>query len=243
MRLYDFFKENLEREPVPVIDFHVRAERLQAGTIHFYIHPAYMDGQTLDFIVTATGAMTPMGEGGTMNKASKSKVSAAFHEVFNDKPRTVDTSKSAEGQRKQMTAIALSKARAAGANIPKMHDGGVVMEDGVYELKKGERVVPATETSTTHRPNPSGQQGLSGKCSTYSTYNDNVVPEGAATNGPTEHASKQQSAQKYPGRALPAAEKVRDAQAKSGVARSCAAKQVGNNVRSDDNFSSKMNDK
>jgi len=35
---------------------------------------------------------------------------AAFHEVFHDKPSTVDTTKSAKGQRKQMIAIALSKA-------------------------------------------------------------------------------------------------------------------------------------
>ena len=50
---------------------------------------------------------------------NNSKVDAAFHEVFHDKPKTVDTSKSPEGQRKQMIAIALSKARAAGAHIPK----------------------------------------------------------------------------------------------------------------------------
>ena len=35
---------------------------------------------------------------------------SAFHEVFHNKPSTVDTSKSAKGQRKQMIAIALSKA-------------------------------------------------------------------------------------------------------------------------------------
>lgn len=35
---------------------------------------------------------------------------AAFHEVFHNKPSTVDRSKSAAGQRKQMIAIALSKA-------------------------------------------------------------------------------------------------------------------------------------
>lgn len=51
--------------------------------------------------------------------SSKKKVAAAFHEVFHNKPSTVDTSKSAKGQRKQMIAIALSKARAAGAKIPK----------------------------------------------------------------------------------------------------------------------------
>lgn len=42
-----------------------------------------------------------------MAKMSKA---AAFHEVFHNKPSTVDTSKSASGQRKQMIAIAMSKA-------------------------------------------------------------------------------------------------------------------------------------
>jgi len=40
----------------------------------------------------------------TMNKEK------AFHDVFTNKPSTVDTSKSKSGQRKQMIAIALSKA-------------------------------------------------------------------------------------------------------------------------------------
>lgn len=44
-----------------------------------------------------------------MAKAPISKA-AAFHEVFHNKPKTVDTSKSAAGQKKQMIAIALSKA-------------------------------------------------------------------------------------------------------------------------------------
>lgn len=82
-----------------------------------------------------------------MAKSDKSKVSAAFHEVFHNKPKTVDTSKSAEGQRKQMVAIALSKARAAGAKIPKMHQGGIVPATGPYELQKGEKVTPASEAA------------------------------------------------------------------------------------------------
>jgi ribosomal protein L23 len=45
-------------------------------------------------------------------------VANAFHEVFHNKPSTVKTSKSPAGQRKQMIAIALSKARAAGAHVP-----------------------------------------------------------------------------------------------------------------------------
>lgn len=43
-------------------------------------------------------------------KTQKAASDAAFHEVFHNKPSTVDTSKSAKGQRKQMIAIALSKA-------------------------------------------------------------------------------------------------------------------------------------
>ena len=35
---------------------------------------------------------------------------SAFHEVFHNKPKTVDRSKSVKGQQKQMIAIALSKA-------------------------------------------------------------------------------------------------------------------------------------
>ena len=50
-------------------------------------------------------------------------VESSFHEVFSNKPRTVDTTKSAAGQRKQMVAIALSKARAGGARIPKAPRG------------------------------------------------------------------------------------------------------------------------
>lgn len=51
--------------------------------------------------------------------SSKKKIASAFHEVFTNEPSTVDKSKSPEGQRKQKIAIALSKARAAGAKVPK----------------------------------------------------------------------------------------------------------------------------
>lgn len=43
-------------------------------------------------------------------ETKKNAAHAAFHEVFHNKPSTVDRSKSASGQRKQMIAIALSKA-------------------------------------------------------------------------------------------------------------------------------------
>lgn len=55
----------------------------------------------------------------TKRSGSDPKIENAFHEVFHNKPSTVDRSKSAGGQRKQMVAIALSKARAAGAKVPK----------------------------------------------------------------------------------------------------------------------------
>lgn len=43
-------------------------------------------------------------------KTKEHAAASAFHEVFHNKPSTVDRSKSAKGQRKQMIAIALSKA-------------------------------------------------------------------------------------------------------------------------------------
>jgi hypothetical protein len=55
-----------------------------------------------------------------MAKKKNPKVAAAFHEVFHDVPKTVKaTGKTGEAKRKMMVAVALSKARAAGAKIPK----------------------------------------------------------------------------------------------------------------------------
>ena len=51
--------------------------------------------------------------------AKKNKVEAAFHEVFTSVPSTVKKGASKEAKRKQMVAIALSKARASGAKVPK----------------------------------------------------------------------------------------------------------------------------
>jgi hypothetical protein len=48
------------------------------------------------------------------------KVTAAFHEVYSNVPKSVRKSgKTGDAKRAMMTAIALSKARAAGARIPK----------------------------------------------------------------------------------------------------------------------------
>ena len=59
---------------------------------------------------------------GGKKKSSKrnGKVAAAFHEVYAKIPKSVKkTGKTGAAKRKMMTAIALSKARAAGARIPK----------------------------------------------------------------------------------------------------------------------------
>lgn len=51
---------------------------------------------------------------------NNSKVESAFHEVYENVPKTVKaTGKTGKAKQKMMTAIALSKARAAGAHIPK----------------------------------------------------------------------------------------------------------------------------
>lgn len=50
----------------------------------------------------------------------RNEVKAAFHEVFTNVPSTVRRAKvSGKRKRKMMIAIALSKARKAGARIPK----------------------------------------------------------------------------------------------------------------------------
>lgn len=68
------------------------------------------------------------------------RIASAFHEVFHNKPSTVDRSKSASGQRKQMIAIALSKARAAGARIPKKGGNTDLASDSMkYEALKGRK--------------------------------------------------------------------------------------------------------
>ena len=88
-------------------------------------------------------------------KSDSSKVNAAFKEVYEKVPRTVKaTGKTGEAKRKMMVAVALSKARAAGANIPKKHDGGTVNGDD-YELQAGELVQPPMQEfapSTTDHP-------------------------------------------------------------------------------------------
>jgi len=51
--------------------------------------------------------------------AKNSEVSKAFHEVYNKVPKTVKaTGKTGKAKQAMMTAIALSKARQAGASVP-----------------------------------------------------------------------------------------------------------------------------
>jgi len=51
--------------------------------------------------------------------ASDPRIEAAFHEVYSKTPRTVKaTGKTGAAKHKMMVAVALSKARQAGAHIP-----------------------------------------------------------------------------------------------------------------------------
>ena len=52
-------------------------------------------------------------------KTSKQIVKESMQEVFDNPPSTLKPGKSAEATRKQQVAIGLSKAREAGADIPK----------------------------------------------------------------------------------------------------------------------------
>jgi hypothetical protein len=77
-------------------------------------------------------------------KSSRGKVSEAFHEVYENVPKSVKkTGKTGKAKQKMMTAIALSKARQAGADIPSMARGGIVPATGVYQVHRGETIVPA----------------------------------------------------------------------------------------------------
>jgi hypothetical protein len=51
--LFEYFEENWNRNPYPVIDHALRVDRLPDGSFHFYIHPANTGGTTTDFIVTS----------------------------------------------------------------------------------------------------------------------------------------------------------------------------------------------
>jgi len=77
--------------------------------------------------------------------SSDRKVSAAFHEVYEKVPKSVKkTGKTGKAKQKMMTAIALSKARAAGADVPEppsMQRGGIVPATGIYNVHRGEQVL------------------------------------------------------------------------------------------------------
>jgi DNA replication protein DnaC len=62
--------------------------------------------------------------------AQDSKVASAFHEVYSKVPKNVvKTGKTGKAKTAMMTAIALSKAKAAGAKVP-------AMKNGIKELGK-----------------------------------------------------------------------------------------------------------
>lgn len=50
---------------------------------------------------------------------TQQKVAQAFHEVYTNPPSTLGSNQTKDERRAQMTAIALSKARAKGARVPR----------------------------------------------------------------------------------------------------------------------------
>jgi hypothetical protein len=100
--------------------------------------------------------------------SSKSKVEQAFHEVYSKIPKNVKkTGKTGAAKRKMLTAVALSKARQAGAHIPSYDKGGTVQETGLALVHKGETVIPNNDGKQTRSPQEipsvyqkSGPQGI-----------------------------------------------------------------------------------
>lgn len=53
--LHQYFQQNWEMQPYPLIDHHLRIDRRPDGSFHFYIHPQNASGETADFIVDEKG--------------------------------------------------------------------------------------------------------------------------------------------------------------------------------------------
>lgn len=109
---------------------------------------------------------------------TNSKLSRAFHEVYENVPKNVKkTGKTGEAKNKMLQAIAFSKARS-------MKEGGVVKETGLHLLHKNEVVIPAgkseksnmTETKLTRAaqvlPDTTFKEGSEGS----RIANSNCVP-------------------------------------------------------------------
>lgn len=160
--------------------------------------------------------------------ASDRKVAAAFHEVHENTPGIVKKTTAKKGKaagERQRVAIALSKAREAGANIPVKDDGGVISKDGMYNLQKGERVVK-NENEMRNPPQGKGNVTTSFKRSaSYDAYNQNADPNSGARACPGKDSSNEKDALGKP-RGGSVVENAKD---RPGVALSCVEQQVGQN--------------
>jgi len=54
-QLFEYFKQNWNREPCPVIDHALRINLEADGSFSFYIHPSNTSGITTDFILSEDG--------------------------------------------------------------------------------------------------------------------------------------------------------------------------------------------
>lgn len=55
LTFYEYCSDCWARQPFPVIDHHIRIERLPDGRFHFYIHPQNASGVTCDYVVDQDG--------------------------------------------------------------------------------------------------------------------------------------------------------------------------------------------
>jgi hypothetical protein len=49
--LFEYFVQNWNQDPYPVIDHSLRIQKQEDGSFHFYIHPSHQGGVTTDIVV------------------------------------------------------------------------------------------------------------------------------------------------------------------------------------------------
>lgn len=81
MTLEQYLKTNCERQ---VIDHAIRAEIGQDGCPRFYIHPAGVSGDTLDFVVTKNQLHPVQIWDGLQLLASENQIPPAFRAKMDD---------------------------------------------------------------------------------------------------------------------------------------------------------------
>lgn len=56
--LFEYFTQNWNRDPYPIIDHSLRCDLMPDGRFHFYIHASNASSTTTDFYVDPSGLVT-----------------------------------------------------------------------------------------------------------------------------------------------------------------------------------------